>query len=566
VPVLLVAYISLMIWTRTPHVPFWDEWDTVAMVQHATQGALTWNDFWMFHNEHRIVIPRMFDLAIILMTRWNRQIEMTFDVFLAVAEWALLIASVHRGLRSKSLTILAIAPTSLAIFSLMQYENWLWAFQITFICTVFGVAISLWGLTASRGTWGTFAIALIGALIAALSSLGGLAIFLALLPAIISQGYRKTLVWIALAVGVIVPYMQGFPHSVPIKVSLMTLKFCITYLGASAGAPSVNVSFMIGLVSLGLAILNVLYYWVREHQIVPLLPWIGLGAFVIGLALITSFGRITTDQDLSLALTPRYQAFVALWWVAVVYLLLLNCQGAWAHMSRASNHGDMIRRASPFILGANSLLLALATVGLVWANWSYVPFIRNFQYQQLQTEACIVNDAYATTPCLWEYHPDITYLRPQIAYLRAEHFGVFSGDYQNLEQPTPNPSAHALIHYFEPSTGDNWITTSYGLDFYGPYAAEETLGYLYDQQQPKTHALYTCVTTNGRHFVSLNRACAGGTYLRTEGWLLNKPVAGLQNAELFDCAQPGNDAVSIQPTCGGSTKATPLGYALAHLP
>ncbi len=127
-PLLLVGFILTMIWTHTPHVPYWDEWETVTLVQHFTQGTLTWNDFWAFHNEHRIVVPQLLDLGMILLTHWNRQIEMTFDLLMAVAECGLLVVSAYRGLRSKTLTALALAPMALAIFSLAQYEDWLWPF------------------------------------------------------------------------------------------------------------------------------------------------------------------------------------------------------------------------------------------------------------------------------------------------------------------------------------------------------------------------------------------------------------------------------------------------------
>jgi hypothetical protein len=618
-PVLLVGFILLMIWTRTPHVPFWDEWETTTLVEHATSGALTWNDFWAFHDSHRIVVPQMIDLGLILATHWNRQIEMTFDLLLAVGEWALLLVSAARGLRSRLLSALAILPTALAVFSLAQYENWLWPFQITFLCTVFGVALTLWGLSprpqrhwapqpgdaasasaseplhATRVGWLGFMVALVGSAIAALSSLGGLVVFVAFLPAVLAQGYKKTLVWLIVAVGIIVPYLQGFPHSAPFQLSLTTLKFCIAYLGAPAGTPAVLLAFAMGAASIALAVANVAYYWWRERRITPLLPWIGLGGYAMGVALVTALGRLPLGSWSGTVLTSRYQVFSALWWVAVVYLLLLNARPAASLVRRARSRGragragssgdsfehrhdhrhdhaasEWLARIAPWIVGVNAFMLIVATLGMALTSVRSVPTLETFQSTQLQTEGCVVNVEYATVPCLWNFYPAPNQLPERVAYLRAQHDGIFAGNYQHLVQPAPTPSAHALVRYVDAADGDVWVTSRYDINFYWPYAATGVLGYLYDQQQPGAHPLYECVTAAGRHFVSLQANCTGGTTLRTEGWLLNRADASGGDIALYACApsgaETGAETVSTPTRCGGAAKVVLLGYALAHEP
>lgn len=570
-PSALITFILAMIWTRTPLVPFWDEWETVLLVQHFTQGTLTWNDFWAFHAEHRIVIPQMLDLALILATRWNRQVEMSFDLLLSVVEAALLIVSVHRGLRSKLLTTLAVAPIMLAIFSLAQYENWLAPFQITFICTVLGIALCMWGLTAPAASrWG-FPLALVGATFAALSTLGGLVVFVAFLPAIASLGYKKTLVWLALATAIIVPYMQGFPHGVGVKLTPMTLLFCLTYLGAPAGSPSDAGAFLAGGASVALAVANVIYYWAHQKRIAPLLPWIGLGAYAIGLSLVTFEGRAVPWYELAIAQTSRYQAFGALWWVAVVFMLMLNIKLAWARRSAtpitpALTPAPVIARLSPWMLAANVALLIGSTVSMVGVNLNHVSDMETYQYSGLQAQACIVNVDYATNACLWQFYPYPWLLAPRVAYLRSEHLAIFSGDYQKLVQPAPMPSMHGLLSYYNPHDGDYWTTTNIAVNNYGPYFIKQTLGYIYDQQQPGTHALYTCVTTNGRHFSSLTATCLGGMRLRTEGWLLDSPPTAARSSALFHCLSATGDFVWPAQTCAGAVNLGPLGYALTSLP
>ncbi|MGO8946376.1 MAG: hypothetical protein ACLQUY_01675, partial [Ktedonobacterales bacterium] len=63
VPLSLILGLLWVIWTRTADVPYWDEWETVLLVQHADQGTLTFHDLVAFHaNVHRIIIPRLIDL------------------------------------------------------------------------------------------------------------------------------------------------------------------------------------------------------------------------------------------------------------------------------------------------------------------------------------------------------------------------------------------------------------------------------------------------------------------------------------------------------------------------
>lgn len=228
----------------------------------------------------------------------------------------------------------------------------------------------------------------------------------------------------------------------------------------------------------------------------------------------------------------------------------------------------------PWLIGANIALLIVATLGMALTSVRSVSTLEAFQETQLLNEGCVVNVEYATVPCLWNFYPAPNQLLERVTYLRTQRDGIFAGNYQRLVQPAPTPSVHALMRYYDPADGDYLVTTRYDLNAYGPYFDPIALGYLYDQQQPGTHALYTCVTAGGQHFVSLKAACAGGTYVRTEGWLLTKPSAsgsGTAGASadmpLFDCrSASAADFVSSQATCDGQTSIGSLGYALAAQP
>ena len=425
VPVALIALILRAVWKTTPHVPFWDEWATVTLVQHFSQGALSFQDFWQFHNEHRIVIPNIIELALILITRWNRQVLMTFDVLLSVLELALLTAAVRRGLRSGIAATLAFVPLAMLVLSLGQWENWDEPFQITFIMTALGMALCLWALVAEEFTWRWFAVALAGAVIAALSALGGTVALVAFLPAVAARGgWKKSVVWAVVAIGILVPYFQGFPHTAPFVVDLATIEYAVGYLGAPACPQIPALAILIGAGSIVLFLANALYALARTKNLALLLPWLGLAACVVGDALVTAIGR-TDSQGLEGTVVSRYQVFSALWWVVLVYLLMANAMDAWKELDRRGLVSALGQHHAVMVGGI--AIVVVAMVGFGVNSVSSVHSLDNFQLPRMQDEACVVNYAYANPACLWEYYPVPFVLQQRAPVIESQHLGIFFG-------------------------------------------------------------------------------------------------------------------------------------------
>src|SRR4051794_17919490 len=138
-PACQIGAILWLIWTRTPHVPDWDEWKLTNFLDLADLGRLQLATFWGFHNEHRIVIPNLVLFALILLTHWNRQLLMTSNLGIGIATAALLFGGIRRTIGATGYAILFV-PTSLLLLSAAHFENWLLPFQATFIWTSFGVA------------------------------------------------------------------------------------------------------------------------------------------------------------------------------------------------------------------------------------------------------------------------------------------------------------------------------------------------------------------------------------------------------------------------------------------
>lgn len=119
----LVALLWL-IWGRAFQAPFSDEWAMIPLLREADRGTLSLANFWAFHNEHRIVIPRLTTFATLSLTDWDRRLMLTFNLVVVLATAGLLIDAARRTLgRAVPIAALTI-PGALLLLSQTRYENW----------------------------------------------------------------------------------------------------------------------------------------------------------------------------------------------------------------------------------------------------------------------------------------------------------------------------------------------------------------------------------------------------------------------------------------------------------
>ena len=357
VPLAFIIGLLWVIWTRTADVPYWDEWETVLLVQRLDQGTLGVTDIVALHGVHRIIIPRLIDLTLIELTHWNRQVEMTFDLSIAIAGACILFWSVRRTLGSLTAALGLVVPLSLLFFSFSQFGNWFAPFQVAFIVTSFGIVCCVGGFQKTPVSRKGFALAIAGALIASMSSLPGLSTWIAFLPGALHAGVRKTVAWIGCAVVVWILYFQNFPHSLTGIPVLLDTVYSLAYLGAPLGYPNPELAAAVGFLSIMLLLGNVLVYWRRHKSLWHIAPWLQLALFVLGCTQATAEGRSLSGP--SQALSSRYQAFSALWWIALLVIMVLNIKELVEDPGPSARRG-YIARAGNLCVNLVALLLIAA--------------------------------------------------------------------------------------------------------------------------------------------------------------------------------------------------------------
>ena len=452
VPLVLIIGLLWVIWTRTADVPYWDEWETVLLVQRLHQDTLGLSNIVAFHNVHRIIIPRLVDLTLIELTHWNRQVEMTFDLSIAIAGAGILFWCVRRTLGSLTAALGLVLPLSLLFFSFSQFGDWFAPFQVQFIVTSFGVVCCVRGFFTTPVSRKGFALAISGALIGSMSGLHGLLTWIAFLPGALHSGVRKTTVWISCGVVVWILYFQNFPQGPTGIPVLLDIVYSLAYLGAPVGYPNSELAAAVGFLSILLLLGNMLFYWRRHKSLWHIAPWLQLALFVLGCTQATAEGRSFSGP--LQALSSRYEAFSALWWIALLVIIGLNVKEFIQDRDLSRRRGYIARAGT---LGINLAALLLITTALVPVNLVGLQQALLWQDVQQQNQGYIVDYQNAPDSCLELYYPWPALLRPRVQFLSQQRLGIFSS--HNLSRRvviSPTANCRKPYHFIDDVGGGGW--------------------------------------------------------------------------------------------------------------
>ena len=310
---------------------FWsDDWIRVPMLADHFAGTLTPAKFWELHNEHRIVFPRAVMLGLDLLTKGNVVADMYLGEVLLLAILAIMVAAFRRQFGGGP-AIWLMAPMAFLVFSLRQYENMLWGFQIGFFMVVAAALAAFLGLSALDGrrlAW-IFGGAVLAATVAAFSSIHGLLVWPVGLGQLLVAPLRQRLkivlavVWTSVAAAEWSVYFIGWikpAHHPPLGFSWR----CLTSLVGGALTESMTVAPAAGIVLLlltatAVAIVAAKRQWLEQSF------WLATAAFALA-----TLGAITAGRsgfEASQALASRY-ATATIPLVVAIYVIFASQSAA----------------------------------------------------------------------------------------------------------------------------------------------------------------------------------------------------------------------------------------------
>jgi hypothetical protein len=173
-------------------IPFWDEWDAVGgvLLIPRAHSDLHAADFFVHHNEHRIVFTRLLSYFLAVSNnQWDAMLEMTANAAIHASVCGALVMLAGRFLSGVRFAVMAVVTTAL-FCTAYDWENTLQGFQSQFYFLEWG-ALGMFALCApaaplSRRWW-------LGWL-SGLASLGAMASgFLAAMALLVLMGVRAVI-------------------------------------------------------------------------------------------------------------------------------------------------------------------------------------------------------------------------------------------------------------------------------------------------------------------------------------------------------------------------------------
>src|SRR4030043_2115354 len=130
-------------------IPFWDQWELVPLLEKMHNHTLTLADLWAQHNEHRILFPKSLMLLLARLSNWDIFLELCANMIIATFTFLFLLSILRNTSKITSFWLKMFI--SVMIFSMFQWENWSWGWQMQILLSVLGSVIAIWAANRWQG-------------------------------------------------------------------------------------------------------------------------------------------------------------------------------------------------------------------------------------------------------------------------------------------------------------------------------------------------------------------------------------------------------------------------------
>lgn len=336
-----VLFLIILVFLYHVDVPYWDQWDFVPLIEEYHMGNVSPYTLCRQHNEHRLVFPKFIMLFLADLTHWNISFELAVNIVLAIGIFLLLVFLIKRTSKTHFPPEKAwIFPlVSLLVFSLSQWENWIWGWQIQIFLCILALLGGILMLTLPGLNGIRMASSIIFGVIATFSFANGLLFWplglVFLLFAAEFELKRKKYAFAGLwaVVSVMIYYSYFFDYVVhpdqpsyllvfqrPLEYLIYVLKFI--------GSPIMHFSPR-GAVVTGLVGIALFIFLIRaltktsRFKIKDFAPYLFIGLFSLGSAFMIGIGRMGIGAEQ--AMHSRYVAFSSLFWITIfVFIYFLS--------------------------------------------------------------------------------------------------------------------------------------------------------------------------------------------------------------------------------------------------
>ena len=423
--ILPTLFLIFMLCRYSLDVPYLDQWEFAVLLGKALEGHAAFQDFWGLHNEHRPLFPRLLLLLLARLSHWNILWELWANLLCGVAIFAVSVYAWQRVAAAKAshAQYPVVLPLSLLVFSMSQWQNWFFGWQVQEFMQILAVMLGLIFLDGDGLNARRVAGAVAMGIIATFSFASGLVFWPVGLLAILlksqtsrARRVRWVLSWTLVSFLVLSAYLYRFRtvdyHPAPWPPAELTASYThyvLSFLGAPLATYSPVGSMLAGLLGLVL-FADMTAHLIRSRAAAlrdVALP-ICLAAFSLGAALMTGFGRIAFGVEQ--AMSSRYVTLANPLWIAIV--ILIGLEG-----SPAVNQGRKSRQR--LSLSMFALLALLIACNAVYGTFKWT---ERYHYLAPARTALISGDDPAI---LQRLHPDPRIVIDRREILKRHKLSVF---------------------------------------------------------------------------------------------------------------------------------------------
>jgi len=413
------------------NVPYWDEWDQLAVVTSAYDHTLSASQLWEQQNEHRPVVSKLISIVIARTTSLDLVAEMYlgfgFQVLSLILIWRMLAACFRS--RAPALVGPLTIAASLLLFWPVAHEDWTWGIaSVQFFLSVLLAVVSVWAVSRWPGRRAGVCVLSFATMMAIFTTGCGFALIGVGVLGLIGYGIaQKRIPWGQLLVFAVVSsgctalYLRGYVSAGYSATSLTRLhplpmaSYFVTYIGSpfwirTAGYRSCQLFGLAGLISMAAAT----YYIIRQAPawVSAALPWVLLACYSLINAVATALARI--DLGVDQASSSRYRPIAVLFWISLVVLLSMV---AWEARTRFSRSAVVLMTAGASVLFLTGYCyLYYRGVGALTRHSEYVavgvPWIMDYSH--------------APDDELRRYHPNPSIVRELSRKLEKYSLGPFA--------------------------------------------------------------------------------------------------------------------------------------------
>lgn len=436
-------YIVYLISCYGVDIPFWDQWNgMVPLLGKMSAGKLSLADLWVQHNEHRVPFPKTIMLLLAFLTDWN----IICELYVNVALGCLIFLFTIMLLRLSGLSRPTGEPYWLPIvfspliFSPVQFENWLWGWQIQIFLNVLAGIAAVWSLARWPGQWKGIILSTLCAIVSSYSFNNGLLIWLASSVMFAQKGWKRKhmAVWFTafLMTAAFYYYEYKIPSHHPSLLVFIHhpydfIRYVLAYIGAPLGCLGfgfkARIAYCIAIVATTMLVSSAIFVFRSgKEEFNKLLPWMALAAYAFLSAFATGVGRVGFGVEQ--ALCPRYTTFSTLF---IISSFVFSVSGIGLYKR---TRGQLPEKGVIALSSLSTLLILSFVLSFSYGRNGMIHWrdpLRN-------AAPCLKNADTASEECLKIYYAQPEVVREGIKFLSSQKLSLFRNMFDKIINGTPN--------------------------------------------------------------------------------------------------------------------------------